>query len=78
MAPGGTICRAARRQFFTFMKFKNFLSSLHREESGQDLLEYALVLATVLAAIVFGADSVANVIGNALTAIGGRVQGIVQ
>ncbi|HEY1527764.1 MAG TPA: Flp family type IVb pilin [Candidatus Angelobacter sp.] len=60
------------------MKFKNFLSSLHREESGQDLLEYALVLATVLAAIVFGADSVANVIGNALTAIGGRVQGIVQ
>jgi Flp pilus assembly pilin Flp len=60
------------------MNSKNFLSNLHREESGQDLLEYALVLATVLAAIVIGSNSVANVIGNALTTLGGRIQTIVQ
>lgn len=71
-------CRAARRQVFTFMNFKNFLSNLHREESGQDLLEYALVLATILAAVVTGSNSVANVLGNALTTIGTRIQGIVQ
>jgi Flp pilus assembly pilin Flp len=78
VAPGGTICRAARRQVFTFMNLKSSLSNLHREESGQDLLEYALVLATILAAVVIGADSVANVIANALTTLGGKIQGTVQ
>jgi Flp pilus assembly pilin Flp len=60
------------------MNFKNLLNDLYREESGQDLLEYALVLATVLAAIVIGSNSVANVIGNALTTIIARIQSIVQ
>ena len=30
------------------MTFTQFVKNLHREESGQDLLEYALVLAAVL------------------------------
>jgi Flp pilus assembly pilin Flp len=60
------------------MNFNSFFSNLYREESGQDLLEYALVLATVLAAIVIGSNSIANVIGNALTTINARIQGIVQ
>ena len=29
------------------MTFKQFISNFHREESGQDLVEYALVLAAV-------------------------------
>lgn len=60
------------------MKLKQFFSNLHCEDSGQDLLEYALVLATVLAAIVIGSNSVANILGNALTTINARIQGIVQ
>jgi Flp pilus assembly pilin Flp len=60
------------------MNFKDLFSNLYREESGQDLLEYALVLATVLAAIVVGSNSIANVLGTALTTINARIQGIVQ
>ena len=56
------------------MKFTQVLESLHREESGQDLLEYALVLAAVLVAVVAGSNSLATDIGKALTTINGRIQ----
>lgn len=55
------------------MKFTQFISNLHREESGQDLLEYALVLAAVLAAVVTGANNLATDIGAALTIINGKI-----
>jgi Flp pilus assembly pilin Flp len=55
------------------MKFLTFVKSLHREESGQDLLEYALVLAAVLAAVVAGSASLATDIGAALTAINAKI-----
>lgn len=42
------------------MKFSQFIKNLHREESGQDLLEYALVLAAVLAVVVLGSGSLAD------------------
>ena len=38
------------------MRFMQFVSQFHREESGQDMLEYALVLAAVLTAVVAGFD----------------------
>jgi Flp pilus assembly pilin Flp len=38
------------------MTFKQLISNFHREESGQDLVEYALVL-TAVAAGVFAADT---------------------
>jgi Flp pilus assembly pilin Flp len=60
------------------MNCKQFVSSLYRDESGQDLLEYALVLATVLAAIVAGSSGIANVISNALSALSVRIQSVVQ
>jgi Flp pilus assembly pilin Flp len=56
------------------MKFSQFIKNLHREESGQDLLEYALVLAAVLVAVVAGSTSLATSIGTALTTINGRIQ----
>jgi Flp pilus assembly pilin Flp len=56
------------------MKFSQFIKNLHREESGQDLLEYALVLAAVLVAVVAGSNSLATSIGTALTTINGRIQ----
>ncbi len=36
------------------MTFKQFISKFHHEESGQDMLEYAMVLLAVLAAVVAG------------------------
>jgi pilus assembly protein Flp/PilA len=60
------------------MKCKKFIAGLHREESGQDLLEYALVLATVLVAVVAGSDAVATVIGNALATLSGKIRSVVQ
>ena len=56
------------------MKKKKLLGRLHEDEAGQDLLEYALVLATVLLAVVAGSNGLASVIGTALTTLLGRVQ----
>jgi Flp pilus assembly pilin Flp len=52
---------------------KQFLSNFHREESGQDLLEYALVLAAVLAAVVTGSHNLANDISSAITALNTKI-----
>jgi Flp pilus assembly pilin Flp len=59
------------------MTFLQFISKFHREESGQDLLEYALVLAAVLVAVVAGSNSLATTISTALATINGRIQAIV-
>jgi Flp pilus assembly pilin Flp len=53
------------------MKFTQFISQLHREESGQDLLEYALVLLAVLAAVVTGSTTLAG--STSLTTINGKI-----
>jgi Flp pilus assembly pilin Flp len=59
------------------MKFLQFLKNLHREESGQDLLEYALVLAAVLAAVVAGSTSLAGEISTALGTLNAKIQALV-
>ena len=51
------------------MTFKQFISKFHREESGQDMLEYALVLAAVLAVVVTGSTTLSGTIGTELTNI---------
>jgi Flp pilus assembly pilin Flp len=56
------------------MTFAQFVKNLHREESGQDLLEYALVLAAVLTAVVAGSASLATDISTALTTINTKIQ----
>lgn len=56
------------------MTFTQFAKNLHREESGQDLLEYALVLAAVLTAVVAGSANLANDISTALTTINTKIQ----
>lgn len=60
------------------MRWKNFIRGLQRDESGQDLLEYALVLAVVLVAVVAGSSSVANIIATGLNSIGAKVVKTVQ
>ena len=56
------------------MTLAQFVKNLHREESGQDLLEYALVLAAVLTAVVAGSTTLATSIKDALTAINTKIQ----
>ena len=56
------------------MTFLQFISKFHQEESGQDLLEYALVLLAVLAAVVTGSGSLATDIATGLTAINTKIQ----
>ena len=58
------------------MRFMQFLSQFHREESGQDMLEYALVLFAVLSAVISGSSTLATTIGDALTTINGNIQGL--
>ncbi len=55
------------------MKLRNamlgFFSKFHSEESGQDMLEYALVLAAVLAIVVAGTTTLSTLITGELAAI---------
>jgi pilus assembly protein Flp/PilA len=45
------------------------LLNLHQEESGQDLIEYALVVALIALAAVVGMQKLANGINSAFTAL---------
>jgi len=60
-----------RRSIMTFMQF---ISNLHREESGQDLVEYALVLAAVATAVVAGSATLSADIANAMTTLNTKIQ----
>ncbi len=48
----------------------NMLRALHREESGQDLIEYALVAALIAFAAVIAMKALATQINNAFSVIG--------
>jgi Flp pilus assembly pilin Flp len=58
------------------MKLPEFISQFHREESGQDMLEYALVLLAVLAAVVSGSTTLQSIISGELTAISTALGGL--
>lgn len=51
-------------------KFKNVAQQLIRDESGQDLIEYALVSALLGLGAVTSMKSLATTIGSAFSAIG--------
>ncbi len=55
-----------------------FLGQFHRDESGQDLLEYALVLVAVLTAIVAGSNSLASILSNAYSSLNSRIQSTIS
>jgi len=46
---------------------------LHRDESGQDLIEYALLAALIALAATFGMGVVASDINNAFSKIGSKL-----
>jgi pilus assembly protein Flp/PilA len=53
--------------------FNRLFSNLLRDESGQDLIEYALVAALVGLAATASVRGLATSIGTALTSIGSRL-----
>ncbi|HWF12755.1 MAG TPA: hypothetical protein VG272_03395 [Candidatus Acidoferrales bacterium] len=55
------------------MTFKQFISNFHREESGQDTVEYVLIGAAVVTALVAGAPGLSTMLTNAITALGTKV-----
>ena len=56
------------------MTFTQFISNFHREESGQDLVEYALVLAAVATAVVAGSATLSADLANAMTTLNTKIQ----
>ena len=59
------------------MTFERFFSKFHREESGQGMLEYALVLAAVLAIVVTGSTTLSATITSELTKINNVIAALV-
>jgi Flp pilus assembly pilin Flp len=58
------------------MTFKQFISKFHQEESGQDMLEYALVTAAVLAAVVAGSTTLSTMIKGEINTITTHIEAI--
>jgi len=52
---------------------KKFLLKLHQDESGQDLIEYALVAALIAFAAVAAMQTLAQQINNAFSTIGSKL-----
>jgi pilus assembly protein Flp/PilA len=57
--------------------FKDVFVELHREESGQDLIEYALIAALIALAATVGMSAVAGAINQAFSTIGDRLKSYV-
>jgi Flp pilus assembly pilin Flp len=58
------------------MTFKQFMSNLHREESGQDLVEYALVLIAVAAGVLAGSATLTADFGTWMATLDTKINGI--
>jgi Flp pilus assembly pilin Flp len=56
------------------MNVKRLIAAFHCEDSGQDLVEYALVLAAVATAVVAGSVSLSTDLANAMTTLNTRIQ----
>lgn len=57
---------------------QGFWERLHKDESGQDTLEYALMLAAVAAAAVAGSGSLASTINSAIAAIDTKISTMIS
>jgi len=56
-----------------YSRVKSSLVELHREDSGQDLIEYALIAALIALAATVGMGSVAKAINTAFSSIGQKL-----
>ena len=58
-------------------ELRTLITSLHENESGQDLIEYALIAALIALAAVVGMSTRANNINNAFSNVGSRLSSAV-
>jgi pilus assembly protein Flp/PilA len=79
-ASGGTFASSAvnNHQGGKMKQVSRILVDLHRNESGQDLIEYALVAALIAFAAVAGMNYVASAINNAFSAIGNKLSNAIS
>ncbi len=56
------------------MQLVNFVKQFHREESGQDLIEYVLVLAAVGTGLVAGSSTLSSALKNAINTMSSKIQ----
>ena len=57
---------------------QNLLAALHRDDSGQDLIEYALIAALIALGSIIGMDTVANEINSAFNIISKKLSNAVS
>jgi len=55
------------------MTFLQFIIKLHREESGQDLVEYALVLIAVASGVLAGSATLSSDFGVWMTKLNTKI-----
>ena len=60
------------------MTLRNLVSIFHEDESGQDLIEYALICALIALGAIAGMKTVANYINNAFSNIGSELSSATQ
>jgi len=60
------------------VEIRNLLKTLHRDESGQDLIEYALIAALIALGSIIGMDTVANEINSAFNIISQKLANAVS
>ena len=51
------------------VEIRNLVANLHRDESGQDLIEYALISALIALGSIIGMNTVTNEINSAFNII---------
>jgi pilus assembly protein Flp/PilA len=56
------------------LNIRETLAALHREDSGQDLIEYALIAALIALAATVGMGAVATAINDAFSSIGEKLK----
>lgn len=59
------------------MMFAKFISRFHREESGQDLVEYALVLVAVATGVTAGSSTLATDFSNWMATLNTKINGLI-
>jgi Flp pilus assembly pilin Flp len=60
------------------MRWKELIDRLEEQESGQDVLEYSLVVAAVLVVVVAGSEAIATTITSGVAKVGGMITTIVH
>jgi len=59
------------------MSFVQFIRKFHREESGQDLVEYALVLVAIASGVFAGSASLAADFANWMTTLNTTINSLI-